>query len=91
MLWTSNKCSCDLKNVANSRLSASNFKRSSTITRTIFSHSRQEQFSKQNTNAQLGPQTFEINCINQTFEVRDDRFEMQKAPNGRHERAILVI
>ena len=61
------------------------------ITRTIFSHTRQEQLSKQNTNAQLGPQTFEINCINQTFEVRDDRFEMQKAPNGRHERAILVI
>ena len=76
---------------ANSWPSASNFKRFSQSHKQFFSHSRQEQFLKQNTNAQLGPQTFEINCINQTFEVRDDRFEMQKAPNGRHERAILVI
>ena len=76
----------DLKNVADSLSSSAVHSH-----KKFFSHSRQEQYSKQNTNAQLGPQTFEINCINQTFQVRDDRFEMQKAPNGRQERAILVI
>ena len=42
-------CSSDLKNLANSRPLASNFRSFFSITRTIFSHSRSEQFWKQNT------------------------------------------
>ena len=38
-------------------MSALNFQKSSSITKPIFSHSRSEQFLKQNTNSQLSPQS----------------------------------
>ena len=46
-------CCSDLKNFANSRPSASNFKSFSRSLEQIFSHSRSEQFWKQNTSVLL--------------------------------------